>query len=136
LFRKLVLDTNIYISAFFWNGNERRVLIECKKGSYQLITSPSILDEVERVLLEKFEVPTDKINAYIEEILIFSEIVFPIRKIDIIRQDPSDNMVLEAADTGNADVIVSGDNHLRKLKRYRNIRIIGANALTGDNKDR
>ena len=107
MYRKLVLDTNIFISAFFWNGNERRVLNECKNGKYQLITSPPILDEVERVLLLKFEVPIDKINAYVEEILIFSVIVFPTRKIDIVKEDPSDNMVLEAAVTGKAEVIIS-----------------------------
>lgn len=81
------------------------------------------------MLLEKFEVPIDKINAYIEEIVIFSEIVFPMRKVHIIEEDPSDNMILEAADTGNAEVIVSGDKHLRKLKRFGNIIIMGANEL-------
>jgi len=124
-----VLDTNIFISAFFWNGNERRALIECKKGKYQLVTSPPILDEVERVLLQKFEVPIEKINAYVEEILIFSVIVFPTNKIDIIKEDPSDNMVLEAAVTGKVEVIVSGDKHLRNLKRYTDIVILGANEL-------
>ena len=129
MYRKLVLDTNIFISAFFWNGNERRVLNECKNGKYQLITSPPILDEVERVLLLKFEVPIDKINAYVEEILIFSVIVFPTRKIDIVKEDPSDNMVLEAAVTGKAEVIISGDKHLRKLNKYADIEILGANEL-------
>ncbi len=38
-------------------------------------------------------------------------------------------MILEAAYSGKVDLIVSGDKHLRDLKRYMGIEIRGANEL-------
>jgi predicted nucleic acid-binding protein len=43
----------------------------------------------------------------------------------VIADDPSDDRILECAVAGRADLIVSGDRHLRKLTVYRNIGIAG-----------
>ena len=51
---RLVLDTNVLVSAAFWKGPEWRLLQACLKGNHQLITSPFILEELRRVLTEKF----------------------------------------------------------------------------------
>lgn len=127
--QRLVLNTNIFISALFWDGNERRTLCGCYKGKYHLITSPDILDEVERVLRYKFEVPDAKISGFLEEILMLAEVVFPVKKVDIIKDDPSDNMILETAEAGNADIIVSGDKHLLNLSEFGGIHITRAGEL-------
>ena len=47
---RIVLDTNILVSAFFWEGNESRLLRKCKERHYSLILSLEILDELEKVL--------------------------------------------------------------------------------------
>lgn len=39
-------------------------------------------------------------------------------------RDPSDDMVVECAVEAGAEVIVSGDNDLLSLKRYKSIRIV------------
>lgn len=44
--------------------------------------------------------------------------------LDIIKEDPSDNTLLEAAIEHNAGHIISGDNHLLKLKEYKDIKIL------------
>lgn len=38
--------------------------------------------------------------------------------------DPDDNCILEAAVTGRADCIVTGDNHLLRMKAFRGIEIL------------
>ena len=120
---RVVLDTNIFVSAFFWNGNERRVLKSCKKKKHQLITSPQILDELSRVLLSKFDVPKDMVMDFQEELLLMSELVVPAGGLKTILEDPSDNIVLETAELGKADKIITGDRHLLRLKRYKDIQI-------------
>ena len=45
----------------------------------------------------------------------------------MIAEDPTDDRVLECALAGRADLIVSGDCHLRKLKFFRNIGIVQPN---------
>ena len=53
-----------------------------------------------------------------------SEIVEPSVKIDIIKDDPDDNKILECAIAGNVDCIVSNDKHLLKLKEFKGIKIL------------
>jgi predicted nucleic acid-binding protein len=51
---------------------------------------------------------------------------YPSERVDVIKADPADNLVLEAAVAGKADIVVSGDRHLLALKQFRGIRIIAA----------
>jgi predicted nucleic acid-binding protein len=44
--------------------------------------------------------------------------------IEVIHDDPPDNRILECAIAGQADLIVSGDRHLLKLKSYQGIPIV------------
>ena len=48
-------------------------------------------------------------------------------KIDAIKDDIEDNFLLECAVEINADYIISGDEHLKKLKEYKNIKIVSVN---------
>ena len=120
----MVLDTNILVSAFFWDGKERDMLIKCKNKDFTLIISVEILNELEKVLNKKFKVPDEIIQDYLKEILLFSELVFPPGKIDIIKEHSNDNIILETAIIGKANVLVTGDKHLLKLKEYEGIKII------------
>jgi len=60
----------------------------------------------------------------VEKIISISKIVEPLEKINIIKEDPDDNKILECAKSGKVDFIVSSDNHLLKLKEFENIKII------------
>lgn len=52
--------------------------------------------------------------------------VAPTRKIEVIKEDPSDNKFLECAIEAHADYIISGDKHLKKLVEFEGIKIIDA----------
>ena len=93
------------------------------------ITSLEILNEMEKVLKIKFRVPENKIRDYSKEILYFSEIVFPLGELDIIKEDPTDNIILETALIGKANILVTGNKHLLKLKKYKSIKILQARDL-------
>ena len=121
---RVVLDTNILVSAFFWEGHERKILIKCKKRKLISIISLEILNELEKVLKIKFKVPETKIRDYSKEILYFSEIVFPLGELNIIKEDPSDNIILETALISKANILVTGNKHLLKLKKYKSIKIL------------
>jgi putative PIN family toxin of toxin-antitoxin system len=126
ILKKVVLDSNIFISAFFWKGRERNLLQKCKKGEIKLVISPFILEEVKRVLDEKFDVEKDLIQKYIKEIFKISHLVFLKGNIEEIEEDPSDNYILETAINGKAEIIVTGDKHLLNIEFYQDIRICQA----------
>ncbi len=126
---RVVLDTNVLISAFFWNGNERKVLLKCKEKRWVSVTSQAIIKELNDVLIKKFEVPERKVTEYIQDILFFSEFVFTSGELEIIKSDLSDNRIIETAVKGNSHIIITGDHHLLDLKEYKNISIKKASEL-------
>ncbi len=126
---RVVLDTNVLVSALFWEGNEREVLRRCRAGDLRSVTSPGILEELERVLVRKFKVPEDRARDYLRELLTISEVVLPPGELTVVARDRADNVVLETAVVGKADVIVTGDRHLLGLGGYENIVIERARDL-------
>ena len=120
---RVVLDTNVLVSAFFWEGNEQDILRRCRDGQMQSVTSTSILRELERVLLRKFGMPEEMVRAYVKEVIMISDLVFPRGELRVIERDPADDLILETAMLGRADIIVSGDDHLLRLGSYEGVMI-------------
>ncbi len=61
---------------------------------------------------------------FVEIFLEISELFTPVQHVDVIKDDPSDNRILEAAETAMADYIVSGDKHLLSLGTWNGIEIL------------
>lgn len=122
----IVCDTNILISSLiFPGGKPDRIFRSIISGRFGHATSPDLLTEIRRVLTIKFKVEKQSLESYMELLLSVSELVYPTERINIIKNDPSDNRVLECAVTAKADYIISGDKkHLLPLKEYKKIKIL------------
>jgi len=119
---KVVLDTNILISSVGWKGNPEKIFEEIIKGTIELIISYGQFDEISRVLeYSKFDFTKEQKSRLKNLILEIATFVSPKEKITTIKEDCEDNLILESAIAGKADYIVSGDEHLLKL-RYKNIK--------------
>lgn len=127
---RVVLDTNILISAFIFPGGAPeaayRAMLERRAT---LVTSPTLLAEFGRVLSEKFGWAPEQAEQAVAQIVRIGDLVRPTSAIHVIREDPADDRVLEAALDGNADAIVSGDRHLLRLGAWRGIQIEKASAF-------
>ena len=122
---KVVLDTNIFISGIFWQGNPHKILRAWREGYITLVSSLDAISELAKVLGDfKMQLPDKDMRNWINMIVQNAEMVEPTEKIDVVKDDPSDNLFIEIAVTGNAKYIVSQDNHLLKLKKFNDIRII------------
>lgn len=122
---KVVLDTNIFISAFGIKGKLNKLLDYWKRNKFILFVSPQILDEYIGVISRpKFNIPTERIEDISNITCERSIVLYPAERIKIIQDDPSDNKFLECAIEANADLVVSNDQHLLELKTYRHISII------------
>lgn len=121
---RVVLDTNVYISALMFGGLPGELLDLAFAGEFLLVTSPVLLDELEEKLRFKFGVETadvDLIRGRLERI---AEIVSTASVLSVIKDDPDDDRVLECAMVGRADTVVSGDRHLLKLAAFEGIQIV------------
>lgn len=121
---RIVLDTNVIISGLLFGGLPGILIKYVMDGSIELAITPTLEAELERVLQTKFPHTQTAIHDTLEVLREIAIRVVPTEKITLISEDPDDNAVLECAVSARADVIVSGDNHLLLLKKFRHIWIL------------
>jgi putative PIN family toxin of toxin-antitoxin system len=122
---RIVLDTNVFISGIFFTGPPYQILKAWRDGRVQLLVSPSILDEYQRIgaelALQFWDVD---LKPFLDLLTVQAEIVLAPTLPPVIRDDPSDDKFLEAAVAGNASYIISGDKHLLTLSEFQGIQIL------------
>lgn len=129
---KVVLDTNQFVSSLLsTRGAPAQVLQMWRERVYLLVVSRAIQQEIERVLSypkirTKYRLASQDITALMDLIEREAVIVSDPPALHVITADPDDNEVLAAAVAVDADYIVSGDQHLLALRRYRGVMIVTA----------
>jgi len=122
---KIVLDINILISATLWEGSvAQKVLSKCIEQEIKIYTSKEILLEYEKVLIRDFKYSKKEVISIIKYILEYIELATPKEQINIIKDDPADNKIIECAVETSAEFIITYDKHLLKILEYKNIKII------------
>lgn len=122
---KVVLDTNILISALGFEGKPNQVLRLALDRKIQLVTSEVLLVELQEVISKKFPQLGSKLPLIMKRIRKRSQIVQPKESLNISR-DKDDNRVLEAAIEGECTYIITGDKDLLDLKQLKNVKILTA----------
>ena len=122
---RVVIDTNVFISSFF-GGIPREIINLWKEGEIVLCLSQSIVEEYIEVL-NRLGLK-DK-NELFKLIKLFAEgynSVFTANtpELNVVKNDPDDNKFIEYAVELESKVIVSGDKHLREVRKYIDIEII------------
>jgi len=126
---RITTDTNILISGTFWTGDSFRILNLVNKNNIKLILSDEILLEYNTTInkdeiLDKIEDKGLIASKIVKTALNNATIVEPNEKLDIVKDDPDDNKILECAIEGNVDYLITNDNHLLRIKQFRGIKII------------
>jgi putative PIN family toxin of toxin-antitoxin system len=122
---KVVLDTNIYVSAILFGGNPEKIRKLSKDKKIEVLISEAIVAEMAEVLRKKFNWESWQISQIIDEIREAATLVIPHQILSVIKRDEDDNRILECALEGNAQYIISGDKrHLLPLKDYRGMKIL------------
>ena len=125
---RVVLDTNVLISALLFKGELTRMVGLWQRGKMIPIISKETFDELRTVLeYPKFSLSRAEIKSLIEqEILPFFEVVNVSKHVKGACRDPGDDKFISCALSANADYIVTGDKDLSDLKKYQSVRIIHA----------
>lgn len=117
---KVLLDTNIYISALGWHGKPREVFQKCVNGELELVTSPQQITELRRVMdYPKFSFTEEQKERFISLIMEIAMLVEITGKMEVVKEDPDDDMIVETGFVGMVNYIISGDPHLLKLREFR-----------------
>lgn len=129
---KIVLDTNVIISAFLWAGRTSHFFDLIEEKKLTIYTCSEQISELKNVLRRsKFSQPIQRTglesNAIVTAFTDLAHIIQPLIKVDMVQDDPIDNKILSCALTSRASYLVSGDKHLLKLKKIDSIPILSVN---------
>lgn len=129
---RIVLDTNVVVSALLWRGTPHRLLrVVGRRNDVKLVSSFRLLQELADVLtrpglarrLEAVCLTLPQVLADYVEVL---EVIEPLDVPRVVPDDADDDHVIAAAICGGARLVVSGDAHLLTLGRYREVSIVTA----------
>lgn len=128
---RTVVDTNLIVSGLLWHGAPRQVLDGAREGKLSLFTSAILLAELEDVLQrDKFAERLAQANVTAHQLVLgfaaLAALVEPAVISPVVEQDADDDAVLACAVAAQAEQIGSGDGHLLRLKKYRDIPILTA----------
>lgn len=121
---RIVLDTNIYISAILVGGKPEQIIDLARDGKIEIYISKPILIEIERILKEKIGHTDEQVQHELLDIKSITRFTSPNITLAVIEDDP-DNRILECATQEKVDYLVTGDTkHLQPLKEYKGIKIV------------
>lgn len=126
---RVVLDTNVLVSALLFRGRLGLISDAIQRGTIIPCFTAATFQEFEYVLqYPRFEKQFKKEGTQIAEVIRIvatHSMIFPDPKVvPRIVKDTPDNFVLAAAIAANARYIVTGDADLLQLKEYSGILII------------
>jgi putative PIN family toxin of toxin-antitoxin system len=126
---RVILDTNVILSAIFFGGVPGRILNAYRDGILTIVLSPEILDEYRATaerLAKKFDVGCEEI---LDWIAMHSEMVAALELIEPVCADPDDDKFIACALASGAKIICSGDKHLLDVDGYRGIEVLRPRAF-------
>ena len=126
---RLVVDTNVLVSAFLWQGTPGRLVELAGEKECQLFTSRTLIDELTGVLQRKKlakQVHATGLTA-VQMLRNYQRLATTVTVRQLAQQvsrDADDDAALACALAAKADLVVSGDTDLLVLKLFQGIRIV------------
>lgn len=128
---RVVLDTNVVVSALIWGGTPYKLLQAATDGDIELYTSPVLLAELRGVLArEHLTSRLVKQRSSVEQAIgFYGELaisVSPLATPRAVPRDADDDHVIAAALAATADLVVSGDGDLLSVGSFEGVAIVTA----------
>ncbi|MFK8020736.1 MAG: putative toxin-antitoxin system toxin component, PIN family [Pseudomonadales bacterium] len=122
---RIILDTNVLVSGIFFGGPPFQILNAWRNRTLQLVLSPEILEEYQRVAVILGEKYTNvDLHPILDLLTINSDIVAAPPLTEVVTNDPDDEMFIACAVASQTKLIVSGDKHLLDVDGYRGIQVL------------
>lgn len=127
---RVVLDTNVLISASIAeHGYSAVILRSARQRRIFLIISPYIIQEYTDVMrrphiIRKYQGVEGRVEALVRYLNVYATLVEPLTIERIVPDDPKDDAILACALAGQARYVVSGDEHLLRLTKFRGVEIL------------
>jgi len=128
---KILIDTNVLISAYFFKGNERRLLQLIIENKIRGIISPNIILELKNIMINKFKEDKEDTEKFIEKLLSVMNLTSDY-ELDIDIKHEKDKIIIGSAVISDCDYLITGDNDILKIKKYNKLKIMNASKFFKD----
>lgn len=113
---RVMLDTNILVSAFIFKSSKMNSLIEKLSKEHEIVIASYTIDELKELVKEKFNVEYKALDNFLSEFnytLVYSpseveEKLFKIR-------DENDYIILHTAIIDDVDILITGDKDFKDV---------------------
>lgn len=130
--KRVVLDANVFASALMKiDGTPAKVVLATLSNDhFELVLSKPILDELGRILFyprvrKRIHKTDQEISVFLDALSINSYFVSQQNSYKLlVNADPDDDIYLIAAHEGKAQYLISGDQHLLKIKEFEEVKIL------------
>ncbi len=127
---RVVLDTNVIVSAIIAKGKPRELFQKGISHEYILVTPEQVLQELAKVLTRpKFKTSQEESQRIISTLIHSSETVETTSRYRVVKDDHSDDKIINAAHDGRASQIVTGDKHMLRVKEFKGTKIVTVNQM-------
>ena len=128
---RVVLDTNVLVSAFILKGRPSGLVEFWRSGRITPVLSRETFDEFRSVLeYSKFSLSKSEIRGILQqEILLFFEAVERVDPVAGVCRDPDDDKFLACAVSARVAFLVSRDKDLCSLRKFGPVRILTPDQL-------
>jgi putative PIN family toxin of toxin-antitoxin system len=121
---KVFFDTNVYVAEALLGDAAARMLEATSKASWRILSSSHVLDEIERVMVERLGFSRRLALLTRRRARRRGILVKPASSRHQVLADPEDSPILQAALTAGADYLVTNDADLLALSPYEGLRIL------------
>ena len=135
---RVVIDTNIWLSGLLWGGVPDQILQLVEQGQIEAIGSEEILDELQRILqrlklqkrLKQLEITADSVMLAVRQVMT----IVRVERLEVSGlRDPKDAIIIAAAVSGNANLIITGDQDLLVLREFSGIQMLSPRDFLASN---
>src|SRR3989344_6820203 len=127
---RAVLDTNVFVSGgTISEGAPSQVINHWRNNDFVMIASQDLIKEYEEVLLRPYVMKYTGLSIqetkhYVDEVIHRAYITSGTLTLNILKDDPDDNIVLACADEGKATNLVTGNKKHFPFLDYKGIQIV------------
>lgn len=128
----VVFDVNVLVSSLITKGKPKELWLKARVNEFTLVLSSHIISEfIDVVSGRKFEkyVGEYDVRIFLEALHRTAKFTQIRSRFKVVKEDPTDDIILRTAYDGKADYIVSGDKHLLSLGEFRRIKILTVDGM-------
>lgn len=120
---KIVLDASVIVAAFAAHGLCEAVFELCL-DSHQILISTDLIEELKAALRKKIKLPAETVKSITALIRENATMVVPAPIPKDSCRDPNDLHILGLVAAGEAEYLITGDNDLLVLEKFRGCSIL------------